>query len=89
MLRDAPAARPPRVTLDPGALGNPKLPVKPFTEEQTREIVFKLMLDTETHHVVQLDGSGPADYLVTFFARQLLKELRLVGVWVSNRQFSR
>ena len=30
---------------------------------------------------IQLDGSGPADYrsVVAFFARQLLKELRLVG----------
>jgi|CXWL01.1.fsa_nt_gi DNA polymerase III epsilon subunit-like protein len=39
------------------------------------------MLDAETHHTVQLDGSGPADYrsVVAFFARQLLKELRLVG----------
>jgi type III restriction enzyme len=55
--------------------------MKPFTEEETREIVFKMMLDAETHHVIQLDGSGPADYrsVVAFFARQLLKELRLVG----------
>jgi len=39
------------------------------------------MLDEEIHHTVQLDGSGPADYrsVVAFFARQLLKELRLVG----------
>jgi type III restriction enzyme len=67
--------------LDPSALGNPRLPVKPFTEEETREIVFKLMLDAETHHTIELDGSGPADYrsVVAFFARQLLKELRLVG----------
>jgi len=55
--------------------------LKPFTQEETREIVFKLMLDAEIHHTVQLDGSGPADYrsVVAFFARQLLKELRLVG----------
>ena len=44
--------------LDPGALGNARLPVKPFTQEETREIVFKLMLDEEIHHTVQLDGSG-------------------------------
>jgi type III restriction enzyme len=36
--------------LDPGALGNVKLQVKPFTQEETREIVFKLMLDEEIHH---------------------------------------
>lgn len=66
---------------DPAALGNKRLPVKPFTPEETREIVFKTMLDSEIHHTIQLDGSGPADYrsVVAFFARQLLKDLRLVG----------
>ncbi len=67
--------------LDPAALGNRPLPLKPFSPEQTREIVFKTMLDSEIHHTIQLDGSGPADYrsVVAFFARQLLKDLRLVG----------
>ena len=67
--------------LDPAALGNKQLPLKPFTTEETREIVFKTMLDSEIHHTIQLDGSGPADFrsVVAFFARQLLKELRLVG----------
>lgn len=67
--------------LDPAAFGNPKLRVKPFTPEETREIVFKTMLDAEVHHTIQLDGAGPADYrsVVGFFARQLLKDLRLVG----------
>lgn len=67
--------------LDPTAFGNPKLPVKAFSPEQTREIVFKTMLDGEVDHTVLLDGSGPADYrsVVGFFTRQLLKDLRLVG----------
>ncbi len=67
--------------LDPATFGNPQLPLKPFTPEETREIVFKTMLDAEVHHTIQLDGAGPADYrsVVAFFARQLLKELRLVG----------
>ena len=67
--------------LDPSSLGNKRLPLKPFTPEETREIVFKTMLDSEIHHTVYLDGSGPADYrsVVAFFARQLLKDLRLVG----------
>jgi type III restriction enzyme len=67
--------------LDPAAFGNQPLPLKPFTPEETREIVFKTMLDDQIHHVIQLDGSGPADYrsVVGFFARQLLKDLRLVG----------
>ncbi|MFP5357317.1 MAG: DEAD/DEAH box helicase family protein [Gammaproteobacteria bacterium] len=67
--------------LDPATFGNPKLPLQPFTTEETREIVFKTMLNAEVHHTVLLDGSGPADWrsVVGFFARQLLKEMRLVG----------
>jgi len=67
--------------VDPVAFGNQLLPLKPFTPEETREIVFKTMLDAEIHHTITLDGSGLADYrsVVAFFARQLLKDLRLVG----------
>lgn len=67
--------------LDPATFGNSKLPVKPFTLEETREIVFKTMLEGEVDHTILLDGTGPADYrsVVAFFARQLLKDLRLVG----------
>ena len=67
--------------LDPATFGNPTLPLKPFTPEETREIVFKTMLDAEVHHAITLDGTGVADYrsVVAFFARQLLKDLRLVG----------
>jgi type III restriction enzyme len=67
--------------LDPAAFKNQLVALKPFTQEQTREIVFKTMLDSEIHHTIQIDGSGPADYrsVVAFFARQLLKDLRLVG----------
>lgn len=67
--------------IDPGNLGNPRLPLQPFTPEETREIVFKTMLAGEVHHTIQLDAAGPADYrsVVAFFARQLLKEMRLVG----------
>ena len=66
---------------DPARFGNQRLPLKPFTPDETREIVFKTMLDAEVHHTIQLDGTGPADYrsVVAFFARQLLKDLRLVG----------
>lgn len=67
--------------LDPASFGNTKLPIKAFTPEETREIVFKTMLDSEVDHTIQLDSSGTADYrsVVGFFARQLLKDLRLVG----------
>ena len=67
--------------LDPAKLGNQTLALKPFTEEETREIIFKQMLDSAVHHTIRLDGVGAADYrsVVAFFARQLLKDLRLVG----------
>lgn len=67
--------------INPSSFKNGKLPLKPFTPEQTREIIFKTMLDDEVHHTIQLDAAGPADYrsVIAFFAKQLLKELRLVG----------
>lgn len=67
--------------LEPSAFGNQKLPVKAFTPEETREIVFKTMLDAEVDHTMHLDGTGAGDYrsVVAFFTRQLLKDLRLVG----------
>jgi type III restriction enzyme len=67
--------------LEPSTFGNAKLPIKPFTPEETREIVFKTMLEGEIDHTIQLDTNGTADYrsVVGFFARQMLKELRLVG----------
>ncbi len=67
--------------LEPASFGNAKLPVKAFTPEETREIVFKTMLESDLDHTIQLDNTGTADYrsVVAFFARQLLKELCLVG----------
>ncbi len=67
--------------LDPSKFGNPRIALKPFTDEETREIVFKRMIDAEIDHTIRLDGAGPVDHrsVVGFFARQLLKELRLVG----------
>ncbi len=67
--------------LDPGSFGNTKLPLKSFTAEETREIVFKTMLDGEIDHTIDLGDDAGADHrsVVAFFARQLLKEMRLVG----------
>jgi type III restriction enzyme len=67
--------------LDLENFANKKLPVKPFTPDKTREIIFKTMLDSEIDRTLHLDGTGPGDYrsVVAFFTRQLLKDLRLVG----------
>ena len=67
--------------LDHSTLGNQRLSLKQFSPDETREIVFKTMLDAKVHHSILLDDSGPANYrsVVGFFARQLLNDLRLVG----------
>lgn len=67
--------------IDPGTLGNRRLPLRQYDEEDIREIVFKTMLEGEVHHTVVLDGSSNVDYrsVVAFYARQLIHDLRLVG----------
>jgi type III restriction enzyme len=67
--------------LDAAKIAASPLALKPFTPEETREIVFKTMLDDTVHHTVELDTNGVADWrsVIAFFTRQLLRELRLVG----------
>lgn len=67
--------------LDESELGVRRLPLRTFSADEVREIVFKTMLDGEIHHTVQLDGAGVPDYrsVIAFFARQLMADLRLVG----------
>lgn len=67
--------------LEPAHFGHAKIPLKTFSTEETREIVFKTMLEGEVDHTMHLDSIGAGDYrsVVAFFARHLLKDLRLVG----------
>lgn len=67
--------------LDVRSIPPGNLPLTSYSPEETREIVFKTMLENEEHHRIVLHGVGIADYrsVVAWFARQLLKELRLVG----------
>ena len=66
--------------LDPATFGAVRVPLKTFTPEQQREIVFKTMVGDDEHHSITLDGESAADYraVVGFFARQVLKDMRLV-----------
>ena len=52
-----------------------------FSEEEQREIVFKDITTGEVKHTTKLDKAGVADYrsVVGYFARTIMKELRLVG----------
>jgi type III restriction enzyme len=45
--------------LEPAKFGNQILPLKPFTPDETREIVFKTMLNSKVDHTIQLEGTGP------------------------------
>jgi type III restriction enzyme len=67
--------------LDPAAISEKRLKLIAFTPEQAREIVFKTPLDGEAHHTIELDGTGAGDgrSVVAFFARQVMRELRLVS----------
>jgi type III restriction enzyme len=46
--------------LDASTLPGGSLPLQPFTPDETREIVFKTMLDGEAHHTMTLDGAESA-----------------------------
>lgn len=52
-----------------------------FSDEEQREIVFKDITTGEVRHTTTLDKAGVADYrrVVAYFARTVMKELRLVG----------
>ena len=68
-------------TLNPASFPRKKITPTLFSPEETREIVFKSILDDSVHHTIQLDGDGPADYrsAIAYFARQLMQDLRLVS----------
>ncbi|MFH0882397.1 MAG: type III restriction endonuclease subunit R, partial [bacterium] len=52
-----------------------------FSDEEQREIVFRDIITGEITHTTKLDSSGVADYrsVIGYFARTLMKELRLVS----------
>jgi len=62
-------------------MGNQRLPVKQFSEEQQREIVFRDINTEEASHTTVLDTVFEPNYqnVVGFFARNIMRDLRLVG----------
>jgi type III restriction enzyme len=67
--------------LDPSALPHKRVPVKTFTEEQQREIVFRDMNTDEQSHVTAMDTVFTPNYqnMIGFFTRAVMRDLRLVG----------
>jgi len=69
--------------LDVTKFGNIKMPVKTFSEEEKREIVFKDVVGENTHHTTVLSGELNPDYqsVIGFFAQAIMRELRLFGCY--------
>ncbi len=65
--------------LDVSTFGNAKVPVKIFSEEEKREIVFKDVVDEHVHHTTVLTGEIDPDHqsVVGFFTLAIMRELRL------------
>lgn len=60
-----------------------KIPVKQFSKEEQKEIVFKEIIDDKTHHTTILNSSIEPNYqsVVGFFVQRIMKELRLFGCY--------
>ncbi|MHB8384495.1 MAG: DEAD/DEAH box helicase family protein [Candidatus Binataceae bacterium] len=69
--------------LDADALPSPKLPIKQFTADEQREIVFKDIDQESVSHTTVLDSAFAPSHqsAVGFFARAIMRDLRLVGVF--------
>jgi type III restriction enzyme len=69
--------------LDVSTFGNSKVKVKVFSEQEKREIVFKDVVEGETHHTTLLTGDIEPDYqsVIGFFAQAIMRELRLFGCY--------
>lgn len=67
--------------LDSASIEAPRLPLKVFTAEEQREIVFRNINTGEESHRTQLDPGGVTDWrnAVGWFAKSIKDDLRLVG----------
>jgi len=67
--------------IDAAALPAPRLPLRLFTADEQREIVFRNINTDEISHTTHLDSAGVADWrnLVGWFAKSIKDDLRLVG----------
>ena len=67
--------------LNAGTMPFEPVSYRQFSEEEQREIIFRDVTTGEVTHSTLLDGAGVADYrsVVGYFARTIMKELRLVS----------
>lgn len=68
-------------SLDASRFGNQKFPVKQFSEEEKREIIFKDITTGEVNHITQMDSDLVANYqsVIGYFTQVIMKDLRLVS----------
>ena len=67
--------------IDDEALPTPRVPLRIFTADEQREIVFRDIHTDEISHVTRLDAGAVADWrnVVGWFAKAIKDDLRLVG----------
>lgn len=67
--------------LRPSVFGNTKFPVKEFSEEEKREIVFRDISSGQITHRTELDSNFIPNYqsVIGYFTQVIMKELRLVS----------
>src|SRR5258708_32319266 len=67
--------------LNVAAFGNQKFPVREFSEEEKREIIFTDISSGQVNHITQMDSNLVANYqsVVGYFTQVLMKDLRLVS----------
>ncbi len=69
--------------LDVSNLGNKRVKVKAFSDEEKREIVFMDVVDEKAHHTTILAGDIEPNYqsVIGFFAQAIMRDLRLFGCY--------
>jgi type III restriction enzyme len=67
--------------IDAATLPKPRRPLKTFSAEEQREIVFRNLSTDEISHTTRLDDGGVTDWhhVVGWFAKTIKDDLRLVG----------
>jgi type III restriction enzyme len=67
--------------LNVAGLGNAKFPVKEYSDEEKREIIFKDITSGEINHITQMDSDLVANYqsVIGYFTQVIMKDLRLVS----------
>ena len=67
--------------IDDEGLPTPRLPLRMFTADEQREVVFRNIHTDEISHVTRLDAGAVADWrnVVGWFAKSIKDDLRLVG----------